>query len=370
MENGGDDCGNQYGLRRPMPMPTAIVPTTTPPAPATAANPNRDRIMDLAYGFRAAKVLLSAVELDVFTVLAERPRDLDSLRTKIRISERGARDFFDTLVALGLIERDASDQYRNTAESEFYLDRRKPTYIGGELAYLNTRAYPHWHLLTTALKTGRPQSEAGEADYFPTLHADQAKLELFAKGMTAGATAAGQAIAARFPWQQYRTLVDVGAAQGALLVHIAKAHPHLRGGGLDLPTMRPLFERHIHEHGLGHRLRFHACDFLRDALPSADVFVFGRVLHNWDLATKKRLLGKAYDALPTGGAIIVFERLIDDERRCNANGLLASLHMLIMTEGGFDFSAADCMEWMRDAGFRDLRAEPLTGAHSMMIGTK
>jgi hypothetical protein len=326
--------------------------------------------MDLAYGFRAAKVLLSAVELDLFTVLANGARDLESLRATIGISERGARDFFDALVALGLIERDASGHYRNTAESEFYLDRRKSTYIGGELAYLNARAYPHWHLLTTALKTSKPQSEAGDADYFPTLHADQAKLELFAGGMTAGATSAGQAIAARFPWHQYRTLVDVGAAQGSLLVQVAKAHSHLAGGGFDLPTMQPLFDRHVQEHGLDHRLQFHAGDFLQDPLPSADVLVFGRVLHNWDLVTKKRLVGKAYDALPTGGAIIVFERLIDDERRRNASGLLASLHMLIMTEGGFDFSAADCTGWMRDAGFRDLRVESLTRAHSMVVGIK
>jgi O-methyltransferase/methyltransferase family protein len=351
-------------------MSTTIAAATTPPALATAANPGRDRIMELAYGFRAAKVLLSAVELDVFTILAEGGCDLDSLKEKIGISDRGARDFFDALVALRLIERDASGRYRNTAGSEVYLDRRKSSYIGGELDYVNARAYPHWHHLTTALKTGEPQSEASHASYFPTLYLDQAKLELFTQGMATGATSAGQAIAARFPWQQYKTLVDVGAAQGSLLVQIAQAHPHLNGSGLDLPTMQPLFDRHVHDHGLGHRFRFHAADFLQDPLPSADVLVFGRVLHNWNLAAKKQLLGKAYDALPTGGAIIVFERLIDDERRRNASGLLASLHMLIMTEGGFDFSAVECMGWMRDTGFRDLRVESLTGAHSMVVGMK
>jgi hypothetical protein len=353
-----------------MPMPTTIAAATAVPAHATAADPGRDRIMELAHGFRAAKVLLSAVELDLFTALANGPRDLDSLRVKIGISERGARDFFDALVALGLIERDASGFYSNTTESELYLDRRKTTYIGGELAYLNARAYPHWDLLTTALRTGKPQSEASHAGYFSALHADQAKLELFAKGMTAGAVLAGQAIADRFPWHRYKTLVDVGAAQGSLLVQIAKAHPHLTGGGLDLPTMQPLFDLHVQEQGLDRRFRFHPGDFLQDPLPPADVLVFGRVLHNWELATKRQLLRKAYDALPAGGAIIVFERLIDDERRCNIGGLLASLHMLVMTEGGFDFSAADCMGWMRDAGFRDLRVEPLTGAHSMMVGMK
>jgi predicted nicotinamide N-methyase len=353
-----------------MPMPTTIAEATALGLLATAADPGPDRIMELAYGFRAAKVLLSAVELDVFTMLADGPRDLDSLREQIGISGRGARDFFDTLVALGLIERDASGYYRNASESDLYLDRRKPTYIGGELDHVNLRAYPHWRLLTTALRTGKPQSEAGPAGYFPTLHADQAKLELFAKGMTAGAMSAGRAIAARFPWHQYRTVVDIGTAQGSLLVQIAQAHSHLAGAGIDLPTMQPLFDRHVQGHRLDHRLRFHAGDFLQDPLPSADVLVFGRVLHNWDLAIKKRLLKKAYDALPADGAIIVFERLIDDERRCNASGLLASLHMLIMTEGGFDFSAADCMGWMRDAGFPDLRVESLTGAHSMIVGMK
>jgi hypothetical protein len=353
-----------------MPMPRTIAAVTAPQARATAADAGPDRIMELANGFRAAKVMLSAVELDVFTVLAEGARDLDSLRAKIGISERGARDFSDALVALGLIERDANGCYRNTAETDLYLDRRKPTCIGDELDYLNARVYPHWYSLTTALRTGKPQSEAGPAGYFPTLHMDQAKLELFAKGMTAGATSAGRAIAARFPWHQYRSLIDVGAAQGALLVQIAEAHPHLTGGGFDLPTMQPLFERHVHDHGLEHRLRFHAGDFLRDPLPPADVLVFGRVLHNWDLAIKKALLAKAYDALPAGGAIIVFERLIDNERRSNVGGLLASLHMLIMTEGGFDFSAADCTGWMQDAGFHDLRVEFLTGAHSMVVGIK
>jgi hypothetical protein len=96
----------------------------------------------------------------------------------------------------------------------------------------------------------------------------------------------------------------------------------------------------------------------------------GRVLHNWDLSTKKMLLGKAYAALPRGGALIIYERLIDDERRVNSVGLLASLNMLIMTEGGFDYSAADCIGWMQQEGFRDMYVEPLTGDQTMIVGTK
>ena len=134
--------------------------------------------------------------------------------------------------------------------------------------------------------------------------------------------------------------------------------------------MRPRFERYVEKHGLSERLRFHAGDFLRDPLPGADVLIIGRVLHNWDLATKMMLLRKAHDALPPAGALIVYERMIDDGRQTSAAGLLASLNMLIMTDGGFDYTSADLIGWMRDAGFRDLRGERVTSELSMVVGVK
>jgi uncharacterized protein YijF (DUF1287 family) len=134
--------------------------------------------------------------------------------------------------------------------------------------------------------------------------------------------------------------------------------------------MKPHFESYVRMYNLTERLRFFSGDFLRDRLPAADVLVFGRILHNWDLATKKMLLKKAHEALPPGGILIVYERLIDDERRANATALLASLNMLLMTAGGFDFSSADCMEWMREAGFRDLSVLSLTSEQSMVTGIK
>jgi hypothetical protein len=329
-----------------------------------------DRIVKLGLAFRAAKALLSAVELGVFTALAESPLDLDTLRKRVGIDERGARDFFDALVALGMLERDESSRYANTLETDLYLDRQKPTYIGGELDHFNTYVYPHWNLLTPALRTGKPQSGARATGHYPALYADQAALETLVKGMTGGTLPVAKALAAKFNWQNYKTIIDVGTAQGCLPVQIANAHPHIGGGGFDLPPVAPHFGNYIREHDLSHRLRFYAGDFLQDPLPSADVLVFGRVLHNWDIATKRMLLKKAYDALPAGGALIVYERLIDDKRRVNAAALLASVNMVIMTAGGFDFTGADCIGWMREAGFRDMRVELLTSEYSMVVGTK
>lgn len=329
-----------------------------------------DRIVKLGLAFRAAKALLSAVELGVFTALAESPLDLDTLRKRVGIDERGARDFFDALVALGMLERDESGHYANTLETDLYLDRQKPTYIGGELDHFNTYVYPHWNLLTPALRTGKPQSGARATGHYPALYADQAALETLVKGMTGGTLPVAKALAAKFNWQNYKTIIDVGTAQGCLPVQIAHAHPHISGGGFDLPPVAPHFGNYVREHDLSHRLRFYAGDFLQDPLPSADVLVFGRVLHNWDIATKRMLLKKAYDALPAGGVLIVYERLIDDKRRVNAAALLASVNMVIMTAGGFDFTGADCISWMREAGFRNMRVELLTSEYSMVVGTK
>jgi O-methyltransferase domain/Dimerisation domain len=329
-----------------------------------------DRIVQLGLAFRGAKTLLSAAELGVFTALANEPLDLDTLAKQVGIHKRGARDFFDSLVALGMLERDDRGHYSNTSETNLYLDRHKPTYIGGELEHFNAYVFPHWNLLTPALRTGEPQSGARATGHYSALYADPAALETLSKGMTGGTLPVARALAAKFPWQNYKSVIDIGTAQGALPVQVALAHPHLTGGGFDLPPVQPHFESYIDQHGLSDRLRFFPGNFLSDPLPGADVLVFGRILHNWDLATKKMLLNKAYEALSKGGVLIVYERLIDNERRANAPALLASLNMLIMTAGGFDFTGADCIAWMQEAAFHDMRVEQLTSEHSMVIAIK
>ncbi|HYG80556.1 MAG TPA: methyltransferase, partial [Pyrinomonadaceae bacterium] len=153
-------------------------------------------------------------------------------------------------------------------------------------------------------------------------------------------------------------------------VQVALAHTHLTGGIFDLPGVGPVFEEYVARHGLSDRLRFYPGNFFSDALPSADVLIMGHILHDWDLEEKRMLLKKAYDALPAGGALIVFEALIDDERRENTFGLLMSLNMLIETPGGFDYTGADCSGWMRDAGFSQTRVERLVGPDSMVVGIK
>ena len=188
--------------------------------------------------------------------------------------------------------------------------------------------------------------------------------------MTGISLSAAMAIAEQFPWKDYNSFGDIGCAQGALSVQVALAHSHITGTGYDLEAVRPIFEKYVLKHGLAARLKFCGGSFFTDPLPRADVLVMGHILHDWNLEEKKMLLGKAYEALPADGALIVYEALIDDDRRENALGLLMSLNMLIETPGGFDFTGADCQAWMTEAGFRQTRVERLVGPDSMVIGIK
>jgi hypothetical protein len=329
-----------------------------------------DRIMQIGSAFAASKALLSAVELGVFTELAHQPADLGSLSWRLGLHPRSAADFLDTLVALKLLDRDGG-VYRNTPEADTFLDRAKPSYVGGMLEMMNSRLYGFWGSLTEAVRTGKPQNEArNDPDLFRKLYADRDRLRVFLEAMSGLSKVAAQAIATKFDWSKYRTFIDIGTAQGCLPVQVALAHGHLTGGGFDLPAVRPVYEDYVRAHELGGRLKFFEGDMFEGPLPKADVLVMGHILHDWGLEAKKALVAKAYEALPKGGALLVYDALIDDERRSNLGGLLMSLNMLIETRDGYDYTGAQGKAWMREAGFRETYVEPLTGPDAMVVGIK
>jgi hypothetical protein len=333
--------------------------------------PNPEKILQTGLAFWASKTLLSAIEIGVFTELARGPERFDSLSGRLGLHPRSARDFLDALVALGFLQRNG-DRYANTPETDLFLDRKKPSYVGGILEMANHRLYPFWGHLTEGLRTGQPQNElkGGGPGLFETLYADPARLKEFLAAMTGISHGANMTIARAFPWSDYRTFVDVGTAQGDLAAQIAHANPHLRGRGFDLPEVAPVFEEYVAAVGVADRLTFAPGNFFEHDLPKADVVLMGHILHDWDLPTKMMLVRKAFDAIPAGGAFIVYEAIIDDDRSKNAFGLMMSLNMLIESPGGFDYTGADCANWMKEAGFSSSRVEALVGPDSMVIGIK
>jgi O-methyltransferase domain/Dimerisation domain len=338
---------------------------------AKTTEPTIDAIMQVGLGFWASKTLLSAIEMEVFTELAGRAEDLSSLQGRLGLHPRSARDFLDTLVALGFLQR-ANGKYSNTPSTDKFLDKRKPSYVGGILEMANRRLFPFWANLTAALRTGELQNEAkgGGPNPFSALYADPENLKGFLKAMTGISTGANRLIASKFPWKNSKTAVDVGTAQGDLIVQVALANSHISGIGFDLAEVAPTFEEYVATNGLTSRVTFRAGSFFEQDLPEADVVMMGHILHDWNLEEKKILVRKSFEAVPQGGALIVYDSIIDDDRSKNAFGLLMSLNMLIETPGGFDYTGADCVAWMKEVGFRETRVEHLLGPDSMVVGIK
>jgi SAM-dependent methyltransferase len=332
-------------------------------------------IMQVGLGYWPSKVVLSAVELEVFTYLNGGPLTGAELGTRIGLHERAIYDFLDTLVSLQLLERDGEGpdaRYRNTAESAAFLDRQSAAYIGGFLEMNNARLYDFWGDLTEALRTGQPQNEVKHTGrpMFDELYSDPERLEQFMGAMKGISAGNFRALAETFDFSRYQTVCDVGGATGQLSIALAARHPHLHCTSFDLPVVEPIAARTIEAAGLTDRVSVASGDFFADPLPKADVVTMGLILHDWNLERKQRLIRSAYDALPDGGAFIAVENLIDDARRENTFGLLMSLNMLIEFGDAFDFTGADFAGWCREAGFREVQILPLAGPTSAGVAYK
>ena len=341
----------------------------------TAAMLDPSVIMQIGMGFWPSKTLLSAVELGLFTTLGSGTLTGMEIAERLELRSRAVYDFLDGLVALRLLERDGLGEgarYRNTAETALFLDRNSPAYIGGVLEMANARLYGFWGELTEALQSGRPQNEIKHTGHsmFEVLYRDPARLEQFMQAMVGISMGNFHALADKFDFSRYQTVCDVGGATGQLSIVLAEHHHHLRCTTFDLPVAEPIAARTIEQAGLSDRVKVASGDFFTDPLPKADVITMGNILHDWNLERKLQLIRAAFEALPAGGAFIIIENLIDDERRENVFGLMMSLNMLIEFGDAFDCTGADFRGWCTDVGFQSVEVLPLAGPTSAGVAYK
>lgn len=333
------------------------------------------RIMQIGMGFWASKTLLTAVKLELFTHLAVKPLSGTDIKYALCLNDRGLYDFLDTLVALGFLQKTGNKDtaiYSNTEDSDLFLDKNKLSYMGGILEMANNRLFPLWNFLEQGLKTGKPQNEirTGETSIFEEIYSNKDTTREFVNAMSGAQMGNFMAFAGKFDFSNYKTLCDVGGAGAHLSAQVVTHHPHMRCTSFDLPPVSPIAAENISRMGLANKIEVKSGDFLTDDLPKADVITMGNILHDWGTKEKKQLIRKAYDALPKGGALVVIENIIDDERRENAFGLMMSLNMLVETSDGFDYTAADFNVWAKEAGFYETVVMPLTGPSSAAIAIK
>ncbi len=340
-------------------------------------HPTPESIMQIGTGFWASKILLTAVKFQLFTKLAEQPgMPAAEVKTMLNLkcSDRNVYDFLDALTTFGFLSREGlleTAVYSNSVDTDFFLDKKKPSYIGGMLEMLNTRLYGFWGNLEEGLITGLPQNEAKHGgNVFAEIYADPARLHEFVNAMSGIQMGNFMAFAQQFDFSRYKTLTDVGGAAGLLCLMVAMHQPHMSCTSFDLPPVEPIANDTIQHFNLSDRVKTAAGDFFESPIQPSDVVVMGNILHDWDEETKLMLMKKAFDAIPEGGAFVAIEGIIDDERKKNAFGLMMSLNMLIETGKGFDYTFADFNAWAKKVGFKSTAILPLTGPSSAAIAYK
>jgi len=333
------------------------------------------KIMQVGTGFMAAKTLLTAVNMELFTILAKRELSGKAIESRLGLHNRNLYDFLDALVALGFLKRTGLKEtslYKNAEDTDLFLDKNKPSYMGGILEMCNNRLYPFWNDLENGLKTGLPQNETknGGKPIFEAVYADPKKLREFVGAM--GGVQMGNfiAFAKQFDFSNYQTLCDIGGAGGLLSAQVTLNNEHMKCNSFDLPPVEPIAKENIKNMGLEGKVNVLSGDFFTDDFPKADIIAMGNILHDWGKADKKMLIRKAYEALPKGGALVVIENIIDENRSENAFGLLMSLNMLIETDEGYDFTTSDFNELAKAAGFKSTSLMHLTGPSSAAIAIK
>lgn len=340
--------------------------------------PTPESIMQIGMGFWASKTLLSAVKFELFTKLAAKAaQSASEIKSALglKCSDRHLFDFLDTLTTFGFLQRAGlleTAKYSNSANTDFFLDKGKPTYLGGILEMANSRLYGFWGSLEEALMTGEAQNEIknGADNPFGELYKSPEKLREFVNAMGGIQLGNFMAFAQKFDFSAYKTLADIGGAGAILSIMVAKHQPHMQCQSFDLPPVEPIAKGNIAQFELQERIQAVSGNFFEDALPNADILTMGNILHDWDEKKKVELMKKVYDSLPENGAFVAIENVIDEERKHNAFGLMMSLNMLIETGHGFDYTYSDFNKWASAVGFRKTALIPLAGPASACVAYK
>ncbi len=320
-------------------------PITTPELPSAVP------LMALSTGFWAFKTLAAAHELDLFSRLTGGPgTTAGELAQALGLHPRPAEMLLTGCAALGLLEK-TDGRYRNTPLSEAYLVRGQPYYFGGFVQMADKRLYAGWGRLTEALRTNRPTTwdPAVQSSIFDG--EDPTMLALFWEAMHSLSTMTARKLGEAVDLSHFRHLLDIGGGSGAYDIELCKQSGALRATVIDLPHVAAIAAGKITEAGLTDRIETAGGNFFERLPEDHDVHLLSMILHDWDEAKNRALLRRSFEALPSGGAVVISELLVNDEKTGPAPAALMSLNMLIETEGR-NYTPAEYSAWLEDAGFR------------------
>ena len=330
-----------------------------------------DIVFALIEAFRHSKTMFAAVSLGVFDRLHSGPATAEELAACIGAHAGALQRLLDGCAALELL-RKQDGVYRNQPVAEHYLYSGSPDSLSGYIRYSDEALYPMWGNLADAVREGTPrwkQTFALEGDIFSGFYRTEEALRDFLRGMHGIGMLTSPKVVTAFDLSRFRRLVDLGGGTGHLAICACEQYPDLSAIVFDLPRAMPMAHETVSQSPARDRIELRAGDFFADALPEADLYAMGRILHDWDGERIDRLLRAVRERLPEGGGLLVVEKLLNDDGVGPLAANMQSLNMLVVTEGK-ERSLEEYAEFLRRARFSQVEGRRTGTALDAILAVK
>jgi acetylserotonin N-methyltransferase len=328
-------------------------------------------VLDLIQAFRRSKAMFTAVSLGIFERLAEGSADCIALARHVNADADALERLLDACVGLGLLQKESAT-YSNSPAATTYLTHSSPNTLSGYILYSDRALYPMFANLEAAVREGAnrwKQTFGGEVSIFEHFFRTPQSRHDFLSGMNGYGQLSSPAVIAAFDLGRFRRLVDLGGGTGHLALHACKRYPQLQGALFDLPGAIATGREYVERSPYASRVELIAGDFFLDPLPEADLFAFGRILHDWSEEKVRFLLKKVWERLPSGGALLIAEKLLDDDKSGPMPALMQSLGMLVCTEGK-ERNLTEYTALLRQAGFDQIEGRVTSAPLDAILAVK
>ncbi|HEY7329816.1 MAG TPA: class I SAM-dependent methyltransferase [Gemmataceae bacterium] len=312
-------------------------------------------VLELLQAFRCSKVMFAAVSLGVFDALITGPKSLRVLAQDLKADADALERLLDACVGLQLLDRDG-EGYRNTPSALTYLCRSSPHRLTGYIHYSNEVMWKLWGNLEDAVREGGhrwKQTFGWDGPIFSHFFRTEEATREFLMGMHGYGLISSPQVVSAFDLSKYRCLIDLGGATGHLAIAACQRYRHLRAIVFDLPDVVSLAQEIVGKSEVAERITVVPGDFFVQPLPEGDLYALGRILHDWEEAKIVKLLRKIHEQLPPGGAILIAEKLLAEDKRGPRWAQMQNLNMLTCTEGK-ERTISEYETLLRRVGFADV----------------
>jgi acetylserotonin N-methyltransferase len=315
--------------------------------------------------------MFAAVQLGVFDALSSDSATAESISKKLKCHPEAMKSLLEACVSLGLLE--CKDGYfSNTGSANKYLTSSSPDRMTGYITYSNNVMWNLLSHLEDAVRTGENQwhrTFGTDGPIFSGFYRTPEAMNEFQMGMHGYGMITSPVLVKAFDLSRFRCMCDLGGATGHWVIAACEHYPHLNGIVFDIPNAVQLAETMVAKSPASARMSTVRGDFFTDPLPNADLYALGRILHDWSEDKIRHLLKRIYDALPPGGALLIAEKLIDEDRSGPSWALTQSLIMLVCTEGK-ERSASEYEALLREAGFDSFEIKRTSLPLDVMLAIK